>query len=221
MRIPKALLQHGGKISAVLIVLFLVGWFLYINRGQINREALEAFGRELPAGWFVVAYFLLPLVGFPFGLLLLLAGVRFGLVGGMAVVAAGMFFHHYVAFYLTHGLFCDKVRSFFERIGYGIPSIQEKHRIWFTAVFAAIKGPPYFAKIYLLALTDIPLRIYLWVGAPVYILFSLVPVTAGSAVARFDAKWLYLALALALLFSALGFWLKKRYGRKLPDPAAD
>ena len=221
MRIRDTFLRHGGKISAALLALLIGAWFLYLHRGDLDRESLEAFGRQLPAGWFLVAFLLLPLFGFPVSILLLLAGVRFGLGWGMAVVTAGMLFHHYAAFHLTHGWFRDKLRSFLKRMGYGIPAIKVKHRVWFTAVFAAVHGPPYFAKLYLLALTDIPFRIYLWVGAPVYILFSLVPVTAGAAVARFDPLWIYPALALALLFSVIGLWLKKRYGSKLHNPEID
>ena len=37
-------------------------------------------------------------------------------------------------------------------------------------------------KLYLLALTNIPFRIYLGVGPPVYIHFCLIPVGAGSSV---------------------------------------
>lgn len=218
MRIRDIFFRHSGKISTVVLILLVGAWFLYIHRGDLDRESFEAYGRQLPAGWFLVGYLLLPLLGFPVSILLLLVGVRFGLGWGMAIVTAGTLFHHYAAFHLTHGWFRDKLRSFLERMGYGIPAIKEKHRVWFTAVFAAVHGPPYFAKLYLLALTDIPLRVYLWIGAPVYILFSLVPVAAGAAVARFDPKWLYLAIALAVLFSLIGLWLKKRYGSKLTSP---
>jgi uncharacterized membrane protein YdjX (TVP38/TMEM64 family) len=221
MRTRDTLLRHSGKISTALLLLFVGAWFVYTHRGDLDQESLEAFGRQLPAGWFLVAYLLLPLVGFPVSILLLLAGVRFGLGWGMAVVSAGMLFHHFAAFHITHGWFRDRLRSFLQRMGYGIPAIREKHRLWFTAVFAAVHGPPYFAKLYLLALTDIPFRIYLWIGAPVYILFSLVPVAAGAAVARFDPRWLYLAIALFILFSAIGLWLKKRCDGKLPGLGGD
>ena len=221
MRLPKCMLRHGGKLAGALLVLLLCLWFLYSQRGNLNREALESFGQGLPITWFLLAFFLLPLCGFPMSVLLVLAGIRFGLGGGMAVVTAGMLFHHYVAFHLTHGWFRNRLRAFLERLGYGIPPIQEKHRVWFTAVFAAIHGPPYFAKLDLLALTDIPFKVYLWAGASVYILFSLIPVAAGSALAHFDPRWLYLILTLGTLLTYFGFWLKRRYRETLPTEFDD
>lgn len=200
------------KIVLALVLLALAAAFLYSQREHLNREAILAFNENLSAGWFIAAFFVLPLFGFPISIFLVLAGLRFGLLGGMALVTGAMFFHNFAAYHMTHSWFRNRVRSFLERIGYGIPPVKAQHRIWFTALFAAIHGPPYAPKLYLLALTDIPFRIYFWVGTPVYILFALIPVTAGNAVSEFDAKWLYILIPLFLVFLIGGYWLQKRYG---------
>lgn len=204
--------RHRGKLAIALIALVAVAWFLYVHRGELNRETLTAYGQGLHATTFILAFLVLPLVGFPISIFLFLAGVRFGLQGGMLVSGIAVLFHNFAAFRLAHGLFRSKVRSRLRKAGYNIPSIKPEHRVWFTALWAAIHGPPYIAKLYLLALTDIPLRTYFWVGGPIYVAFCIIPVGAGSAVMNFDMKWIYLLVGASAALTVLGYWLKNRFG---------
>lgn len=212
----ETLKRHRGKVAAGVLAIALAAWYAVVHRDDLNREALAAYGKDLPAGWFMAAFLVLPLAGFPVSVFLLLAGVRFGLGGGMAVSAAGILFHHVAAYRLTHGLFRDRLRRRLEHAGHAVPPIKPGHRAWLTALFAALHGPPYIAKLYLWALTDVPFRIYLGVGAPVYILFCLVPVGAGSAVVDFNPAWLYGLVAVSVLLLAAGFWLRGKFGGRLP-----
>ena len=212
MKTRDLIVKHRGKITATLIILLLAGWFIWHHRADLSRETLVARGQELHAAWFIAAFFVLPVLGFPLSVLLLLAGIRFGLGWGMVVATTGTFFHHFAAFYLAHGSFRDNVRLRLERAGRKIPPIKEKHRIWFTMLFAAIHGPPYAAKLYLLALTDVPFRIYLWAGAPVYVLFCFVTVGAGSAVTTFNPTWIYILTGVMAALLLAGYLLRKRFG---------
>lgn len=192
-----------------------IAWFLHAHRDGLNRETLVAYGKGLHAVTFFLAFLILPLAGFPLSIFLFLAGVRFGLQGGMLVSGVAVLFHNFAAFRLAHGLFRSRVRNRLRKAGHNIPSIKPQHRVWFTALFAALHGPPYIAKLYLLALTDIPLRIYFWVGAPVYIAFCIIPVGAGSAVMNFDPKWIYILVGASAALLILGYWLKNRFGGML------
>jgi hypothetical protein len=140
-----------------------------------------------------------------------LVGFRFGFIGGWIVAAVGLPLHNVAAYFITRGTFREPVRDFLKRSGYATPSIPTKHRIWFTAVIAAVPGPPYFTKLYLLALTDLPFRVYLGIGAPIYVLFSFVPIGVGSAVTDFNMKWMYVITAGLVLTTIMGVWLKKHY----------
>ena len=217
MTLRDQLRRHRGKIALFLAAAAVAAWFGYIHRGELNRETLMAFGQSLPAGWFIVAFFVLPLVGFPVSLFLLLTGIRFGLGPGMALSAAAVIFHHLAAFFLAHGWFRHPARHRLERAGYAIPPISAGHRAWFMLVFAAVRGPPYIAKLYLIALTDVPFRIYFWIGVPVAILFCLVPVGAGTALMSFDPTLVSALLALATTLLLAGYWLSRRWrSRNLP-----
>jgi uncharacterized membrane protein YdjX (TVP38/TMEM64 family) len=208
---------HRGKIVLLLAAAVVAAWLAYTHRGDLSRETIVAYGKELPAGWFMAGFLVLPLTGFPFTVFLVLAGIRFGLGGGMATTAVAVIFHHFAAFRIAHGWFRDPVRRRLEHAGYAIPPIRAKHRAWFTALFAALHGPPYIAKLYLLALTDIPFRTYFWVGAPVYILFCLIPVGAGTALKHFNPTWIYLIIGISTVLLLAGFWLRRRLAGGSPE----
>ncbi len=210
MKLIKLLLQHRVRTIIVLLLLIAGGWFVQLHHHELSQEAIIEFGKRIHALWFLVLFLILPLVGFPLSILLVLAGIRFGFAVGMAVSAAAVFFHNFAAYHISHGLFRDRMRNFLERAGYAIPPISPGHSVRLTALFAAIHGPPYFAKLYLLALTDIPFVIYFWVGAPTYLIFCAIPVGAGSAVTQFDATWIYAIITVLAILSLGGYWLRRR-----------
>jgi uncharacterized membrane protein YdjX (TVP38/TMEM64 family) len=210
MTLANHILQHKKLAAAALLggVLAIVLWHY---RDRVDREAIVAFAEGLPLRWFVPAILVLPLIGFPISPLLVVAGIRFGFAGGMAFATGVIVFHNIAAFRLTHGLFRVRLRNRLARAGYGIPVIDPKHQAWLTALFAAIHGPPYAAKLYLLALTDVPFRIYLWVGAPIYAFFCVIPVGAGSAVDSLKPWVIYALVGMSIALLAVGFLLKRRY----------
>lgn len=214
MSLRESLRRHRGKLAILLLLAAAAGGFAYARRAGLDRESLLAYGESLPAGAFLAAFLILPLVGFPISIFLVLAGIRFGLGGGMAAAALAIAGHHFATFRLAHGWFRDPVRRRLARAGHAIPPVPTRHRAWFTAFFAAVHGPPYIAKLYLLALTDVPFRIYLGVGAPIYILFCLIPVGAGSALIDFNPTWLYLLLALSTVLLLAGYGLRRQLARR-------
>lgn len=201
--------RHKKLVVAALLFVALA-IVLWHYRDHVDRKAIVAFAEGLPLPWFLAAILVLPLVGFPITPLLVVAGIRFGFAGGMALAAGVIFFHNIAAFRLTHGLFRVRLRNRLARAGYGIPAIDPKHQAWFTALFAAIHGPPYAAKLYLLALTDVPFRIFLWVGAPIYAFFCVIPVGAGSAVDSLKPWVIYALVGMSIALLAMGFLLKRR-----------
>jgi len=211
MKIPNLLWRHRWKLL-LLVILLLAGWWVgRIYGNELTLDALISFGRSLPAGGFIATFFVLPLVGVPISVFLVLAGIRFGFWGGMALATAGVFFHNFVAYHVTHRWMREQIRNYLKRSGRKIPVVKRENHIWFTALFTAIHGPPYALKLYLLALSDISFCVYFWVGAPVYILFCVVPVGAGSAVRTFDPTWIYVVLAVGMALVLAGRWLAKRH----------
>ena len=205
------ILRHKTRTLCLALALLAAGSLVYIYRGHLDIETLIEFGEDLPAILVLPAFLVLPLLGVSFRLLLILVGVRFGFFWGSVVAGFGILFHNIAAYSITRGTFREPVRRYLIKKGYATPSIPEKHQIWLTAAVAAVPGPPYFAKLYLLALTDLPFRIYVGIGTPIYLLISFVSIGIGSAVTDFDPKWAYILSAIFVLTVIIGYWLKKKY----------
>jgi uncharacterized membrane protein YdjX (TVP38/TMEM64 family) len=213
MKLIEQMRRHPVKIALVALALVALAWWIYRHQDELSKEALIGLGKSLPALWFLALFLVLPLAGFPISVFLILAGIRFGFWGGLAASGVAVFFHNFAAYRLTHGLFRTRLRAFLDRAGYAIPAIDEKNRIRVTMLFAAVHGPPYFAKLYALALTDIPFRIYFFAGASVYWAFCAIPVAIGSAVTRQDLSWVYYIVGAVVVITLGGYWLKHRQGR--------
>lgn len=211
MKATLFLKRHWGGLVVVFLLVAGLFFLWKTQEGHLDRESILAYGMSLPPAVIVVAFFLLPLIGFPVSVLLVLIGLRFGVGWGMALVTLGMLFHHVVVFAVSRSWLREKMERRIASFGHRIPTIEEKHRFWFTTIFASIHGPPYAAKLYLLALTNLPFRFYCGIGVPVYVGFSLIPVGAGKAITDLNATTLSLIFlgAVALLF--LAHWLKRRY----------
>lgn len=209
MSVANFIKNHRSKLLMVLLAVLAV-WIYHLCGGEFSREAIMEYGKKLDAGWFIAGFLVLPLLGFPLSILLVLAGVKFGLWGGMGLATVGVFFHNFAAYQLVKHWFRDRFKSWMDRRGHKIPDMKGQNQVWFTALFATIHGPPYFLKLYLLALTDVSFRVYLWVGAPVYLLFCLVPVGAGSAVMEVNTTMLYGIVAAITLIALLGKWLSSK-----------
>lgn len=206
----------GLSPSKWLLVLAGIGvacWLVFADHG-ITKEQVTEYGKGVPAVWFVVAFLFLPLAGFPISVLLVIAGIRFGFWWGMALATVGIFFHNVAAYHLIHGKLRKRFSRALQKRGHKLPALTRRNQVWFTALFASIHGPPYAAKIYLLALTEVKFRVYLWVGAPVYVLFCVIPIGAGSSALAVNPWWLYGALAAMMGMTFLGHWLAKRYGKR-------
>jgi hypothetical protein len=115
--------RHPVKIALVTLSLVALAWWIHHHQDELSKEAVIGFGKNLPALWFLVLFLVLPLAGFPISVFLVLAGIRFGFWGGLAVSGAAVFFHNFAAYRLTHGLFRTRLRAFLERAGYAIPPI--------------------------------------------------------------------------------------------------
>jgi uncharacterized membrane protein YdjX (TVP38/TMEM64 family) len=180
----------------------------------IQRNEVVLFLKNLPAGWYVMVFLVAPLFGFPVSVLLLLSGLRFGFAGGMTLAAVAMMFHHVVVFHLVHGWLRRFAERLVQKAGYRIPEVKAGDWMVFTAGFAAIHGPPYMLKVYLLALTQVPFWIYFGVGVPVYVIFCAIPVGLGSSVVTWNPLWVY-AFLFAVVFIPLISWrLRQRFRKK-------
>jgi len=202
---------HRWKIVIGLLVATAIGFLVYFNRESLTKDSIVAFGQSLPAGLLILAFLILPLLGFPLSVFLILAGLRFGLVWGMVVTTVCIFFHHYAGYWIAHSYLRSRILRYAKRKDHKVPKVGEDSPVWFTVLFASVHGPPYTFKLYLLALTEVPFKIFCYVGAPVYIAFCFLPVGAAAAAVHMDVTWIYVAVAV-ISVAAIGwkYWRKRR-----------
>jgi len=177
------------KWLAWAIVLGIAGLLLYLYRDSLSLAKFQAFVGTFSPEVLIAAFMVFPLLGAPISVFLIATGLRFGFPMGVLVTFLSLIVHHLVAFRLAHGRWRKSVQSKIARKGRKIPDLAPQHQAGWTALFAAVAGPPYAIKLYLLALTNIRFRIYLGVGVPVYTLCSMPAVAAGAMAGRFNGWW--------------------------------
>jgi len=203
------------KWLAWAIALGCAAALLYHFRDSLSLSKFQAFVGTFSPAVLIAAFVLCPLLGAPISVFLIAAGLRFGFPLGVLVTFSCLLVHHLIAFRIAHGRWRKSVQRKIARKGRKIPELAPEHQAGWTALFAAVAGPPYAIKLYLLALTNIRFRIYLGVGVPVYTLCSMPMLAAGSMAGRFNGWWVSLAgVAIAAGVLATRFLRKRAAARK-------
>jgi len=117
----------------------------------------------------------LPLIGFPVTLTEAVAGVRFGLGPGIAVVAVTILLHLLASYALVRalpGFFAHR----FEPLRRRLPAAAHDALTVFTML---LPGVPYFAQNYVLPLIGVPLGTYLRWGFPIHLAKATVGIVFG------------------------------------------
>jgi uncharacterized membrane protein YdjX (TVP38/TMEM64 family) len=160
---------------------------------------------------FIFLFILLPIVGFPIILFLILLGIKFGIETGMLIMLLCLPIHLVFSFLLANNLLKPFIKSFAKKKGYRFPQIPESRLIFFSIVFMAIPGPSYTMKNYIFALSGISFRYYFLIGYLVNGLLGIPFIVAGHAV--MGRSFLLLIIIFLLLLAAykFGLMIKKRY----------
>lgn len=205
-------LDRRKVITLALIVLACVGLaFLY---GQIDMPALHERAQRINGPLIFVLMTVLPLVGFPVSVTNAIAGVRFGLGLGMALVAVSIVLQLLASYALVKAaprLFAHRLDSLRRRL----PKAAHGPLTVFTLV---VPGVPYFAKNYVLPLVGVPLGTFLLWGIPIHVAKSLVGVLFGdmsdhltpARIAGFAAYAIGITVACAWSFRRLQAQMKNQ-----------
>lgn len=198
------------NIIALGAVAVIGGLGIWHFRDQLTSEALIEHGKTIPATALAAGFLILPLVGFPISIPLVLAGLRWGFWGGAAVALVCILFHHIAAYFLCRGKPGQWLKQKLPQGKWALPDTGASGGVWSTVLFAAFHGPPYFLKVYLLALTNPKFPVFIFVGGSVYWLFGLIPLGAAAAAKHVDVTWLYIAIAVISGAMLLWKWRKNK-----------
>lgn len=157
------------------LTLLLIGVLLAVFWRQIDVEAVHAYADQLP-GWMIFsAISVAPLVGVPVAMLHVVAGVRFGIEGGLVVVAITTVIHHLAGWSLVQvapHLFRKHLSDWRRRFPKGA-------HLPITVFCCLMPGMPYSIQLYLLPVLGVPVSILLLVSAPLHVIRAIVSVLGG------------------------------------------
>ena len=178
----------------------------------LNREMLVDWGQSLSDSGFLAAFCLLPLLGFPLTIFLVIAGLKFGIGWGMLLATIAIALHNLIAYGVTKSWAKVWVKRLFDRMEYEMPEIPSQHHVWFTAVFTFVPGLPYAIKLYGLALTNISFRHYFWIGWPIYAVSCILYVGLGDAASSLSLGWFlgFVAAGILLTYVAKRWFQRAR-----------
>ncbi len=158
---------------ALVIVACAAIAFLYsrLDIAEIHRRS-EAINGVLV----FVLMTVLPLFGFPVTVTLAVAGLRFGLPLGLALVSLSIVLQ-LLASYALVKLSPKMFARHFEPLRKRLPEGAYTPVTQFTLL---LPGVPYFAKNYVLPLIGVPLGTYMLWGVPIHIARSIVSIAFGD-----------------------------------------
>jgi len=143
------------------------------------RQVTHVIERLDPLVVFVLMA-VLPLAGFSISVVYLVAGAKFGPLGGGAVIAAATAIHLLAANWIGRGFLRAPIERLLEKRKHHLPHMPPGENVAFATLAVLVPGLPYFARNYLLAITEVPLRIYFWVCLPLYVAHSYLTILVGD-----------------------------------------
>ncbi|MFP4237596.1 MAG: hypothetical protein ACLFRQ_08660 [Desulfonatronovibrio sp.] len=210
--------NKSALVSVILFVLlFAVGLVAGI-RYELFAKTVEIIHQDISSALFIILTIVLPVIGFPISIFLVLAGIKFGTIYGILLWLLILPFHALIGFFLA--LWVRKpLKQISSRMGYPIPPLPEKGTAMFSFLFLAIPGIPYAGKNYILSLAGAPFRYCVIMNFIVQFPQGIPFIILGESVMELDPVLFYIALALILLIYILLRWLKNRYRSKI-QPAS-
>ena len=171
----------------------------------------------------------LPIVGFSVSVTYLVAGLKFGPVLGGVAVAGATAVHLLATYWICQTMLRGPIERMLKRRGHALPHVPKGENVSVAAMAVLVPGLPYVARNLLLALTDVPLRVYFWVCLPLYVARSYVTILLGDLGMEPDRRtFMILALVYVLKLSVCAYLIwrirrrimeRKREERSNPNPA--
>lgn len=210
-----AKIQKILTIASLSIVAALLVWgLIFAVQHGYPQDLAKVIKTDISPLAFVVLMVLLPLVGFPISIFLIVAGIRFGIPVAFLLWLVALPVHTLIGYAVAGNLRPFLVRFFQKHTRYSIPTIRANREALFSFLFLAMPGLPYAVKNYLLPLTGVGFRYSVITNCIVQGILGLPFIILGKSSADMNmALFSASLLAIAALFIALR-WLKSRFGNR-------
>ncbi len=188
----------------------LVGGLLWALAPRWDWRAIPQFLADLDTTWSLLAMAILPLGGFSIAAVYLVIGMKFGPLLGGAVVAGLTAFHLLASHFIARRLLREPIERWLSRRRHHLPHIPKDDDVAVSALVAIVPGIPYSVRNYFLALTDVPLRIYLPITLLIYTARAYVTIALGDLTLHPEGGRLWVLVVVYLLKLAISAELIRR-----------
>ena len=196
--------------AAVLAAALLYAW----QGDNTLAWIASGFSENTPPALFLLMFLVLPLIGFPISVFLVLIGVKFGSLWGVLILFVGIAAHLLASYRIANSFLHGPIERGLVDLGYRLPQVPPHRVLWFSSLFMVVPGLPYTVKNYALALCGVPFTVYFFSGFVFQGAMGVPFVVLGDALATEQLILLVVVVgASAGLIAALQ-WLKKRYAQR-------
>lgn len=182
---------------------------------QLGWSHLQEELTQLDPVLAILAMALLPLFGFSIAVVYVVAGAKFGFWMGGLIITGITAFHLVASHWIGRSFLRRSLERVLARHRHHLPGFPASENRSVALMAALIPGPPYFARNYLLALTNIPLRVYFWICLPVYVVRSYVTLSLGDLSLNLTGEKLAVLVGVYLIKLAICGYLLHRLRRRL------
>ena len=179
--------------------------------GRVSIDQVHQQAEQVPALAAFALMVVLPLIGCPATLVNLGAGVRFGIAGGLPLVALAITIHQLIAFQLVRwkpamfGHLVDPIRRRLPKGSHGS-----------VAVFSALlPGIPYWMQVYSMPLIGLPLKTVLLCCVPLHTIRSMIALIGGDISDHPSAGWLVGLGIYAIILMSVCIYAGRRIRQKV------
>jgi uncharacterized membrane protein YdjX (TVP38/TMEM64 family) len=176
------------KLWSVMILLICMTAMGLCIVGQGGFADCRAFleNKDTHAAVFIVMMSVLPIIGFPIYIFLILVGAKFGLILGLFWTAATMALHLSVTFLIAHSILGPLVKKVLRRFDFQTDNFSQKQRLITFVLFTAIPGPPYAVKNYTLSFSGISFIEYLLLSWTIHLVMAVPLIAFGHYSVEID-----------------------------------
>ncbi|MFO7751181.1 MAG: hypothetical protein R6V54_13925 [Desulfobacteraceae bacterium] len=213
----------GGKrekqISLIVCVLLACLLLVYGLAGFPGAGELLQYVKnpQLHPALLLLAFFILPLLGVPVSLLLVLLGLRLGSVAGLLSMFLIMPLHLVVSFAVARSFFGEWIKKIAGEERVQRLQVPQHRDMEFSFLFMAVPGLTYTMKNYLLPLSGVRFRYYFLFGWLVQGVTGAPLVILGEAPGNWNSPLVFGAVLIFAVIYGLMKWGQKRY-RRLLEP---
>jgi len=198
-------------IAAAVVLILGAGAAVYLFSYHDPLQALERHLQQIHPLVFLSAMAILPIVGAPISIFMVLVGIEFGIASGIAVTALLMAFHMAVSYYLANSFLYKWLAALLRLFNITLPGFVGRLSKQTAFIFMLIPGVPYVVKNNVLALSKMDFLPYMLINWTAQFAMSIPLIIAGKAVLDMNVAILAAAAALLLLVYLIQYLAKRRY----------